>query len=126
MICPDCETFQSGDTCKICSHVFKPKKEPKLLQRSKTPIKKESDRRRLQNIEYRKLRIQFLLENPQCAVYPHLKATTVHHQAGRIEDLLCDVSKWIPASALGHTYIELNPNWAKENNFSLERLKTTI
>jgi hypothetical protein len=42
MICPSCSSFQSGNSCKLCNEIFKPKKEPKLLQRSKTPIKKVS------------------------------------------------------------------------------------
>lgn len=92
----------------------------------KKPIKKVSERRKQQNAEYKKLRIQFLLDNPRCEVFPELASSEVHHGAGRIEDLLCDMSTWKAVSRRGHQKIELFPEWAKSQGFSMERLKTTI
>lgn len=42
MNCSNCNTDQGGNICKICDKVLKEKKQPKTLQRSKTPIKKVS------------------------------------------------------------------------------------
>jgi hypothetical protein len=124
MICPSCSSFQSGDICKCCSFIFKPKKQPKLLQRSKTPVKKVSKKMSSDLREYGKLRKQFLLENPMCKKYPNLIATDIHHSRGRGRFLL-DTSTWVPLSRKAHIEVEGNPELAKEQGFSLERLKTT-
>lgn len=122
----NCGYTAKGSICDVCDSVVFAEPEKVKVKKVRKPIKKVSDRRKAQNAEYKKLRVQFLLENPQCCVYPELKATEVHHEAGRIEDLLCDMSKWKPVSRRGHLKIEMEPEWAKANGFSLERLKTTI
>jgi hypothetical protein len=125
MICPSCSSFQSGDICKCCSFIFKPKKQPKLLQRSKTPVKKVSKKMSSDLREYGKLRKQFLIDNPKCMVYSDLDAVEIHHQKGRGKYLL-DTTTWLAVSRKAHQEIELKPTWAKKEGFSLERLKTTI
>lgn len=125
MNCPKCFSNKSGNSCKICETVFKEKKQPKTLKKSTKPINKVSKKMSSDLREYGKLRKQFLLDNPVCAVYKEKKATTVHHSRGRGRYLL-DTTTWVPASMEGHTYIELHPEWSKAQGYSLERLKTTI
>ena len=61
------------------------------------------------------------------------KATDIHHKMGRIGyadewarqeniPLLLDVRFWLAVSRKGHQMIEENPEWAKENNYSIDRL----
>jgi hypothetical protein len=88
------------------------------------PIKKESDKRRKQNKEYLKIRAQFLKDNPKCAVTGK-EATEVHHKKGRTGNLLTDVRYFLPVSREAHQKIELNPDWAKEQGYSLSRLSCT-
>lgn len=69
----------------------------------------------------------------RCAVFPELQAQDVHHKKGRVGyadewareqgiTLLLDERFWLPVSREGHTKIELNPTWAKEKGYSLNRL----
>ena len=84
------------------------------------PINKISNKRKKENNLYSSLRKQFLKDNPLCAVTGN-KATEVHHMAGRIGKLLTDVRYFLPVCRFAHREIELNPIWAKENGYSLNR-----
>lgn len=84
--------------------------------KQRTALKKRSKRREKEEKEYSKLRRQFLLENPVCAVYAHLQATQTHHVKGRYGHYL-DVSSWLPVSAEGHAFIHNNPQIAKERGW---------
>lgn len=99
----------------------KVKKEPK----KRSPIRPMSKKMTAERKTYRQLREEFLSrpENMFCAVYPHLRATQVHHMAGRIGELLNDTSKWLAVSDVGHRWCEDNPELAKERGFSLSRLQ---
>lgn len=83
--------------------------------------------------EYKPKHDKFLAANKVCAVFPDQKATTIHHKKGKVgyaDDwarehdipLWLDERFWLAVSMDGHTKIENNPEWAKENNFSLNRL----
>jgi transcription elongation factor Elf1 len=88
--------------------------------KQRTPIKKVSDNRKKQNAEYLKIRAQFLKENPKCKVCGK-DANQIHHAKGRISTLLSDLKHFISVCGLCHTKIELNPLWAKENGYSVNR-----
>ena len=49
-------------------------------------------------------------------------ATEVHHKKGRIGKLLTDIRYFLGVCRECHNKIELNPTWAKENGYSLNRL----
>lgn len=85
-------------------------------------IKKESDKRKAQNNEYKKIRLAFLKDNPRCAVTGR-DATEIHHMKGRVGSLLTDTKYFLPVCRDAHQRIELNPEWAKENGYSLNRTK---
>lgn len=98
----------------------------KALQKAQTktkPISKASDKQAARLKIYAIDRVKFL-EGKRCAVFPHLKATQVHHMKGRIGELLLDQRYWLPVSDSGHKEIELNPEWAKAEGFSLSRLES--
>lgn len=113
MICSSCGAYISTPNCRLCGIKDKGKKVYKI-----PPI---GDKRKEDLKLYKVLRIGFLKKHPMCAVFPGKKATEVHHKSGRGKHLN-NVSTWLAVSREGHQAIEMNPNWAKENNFSQTRL----
>lgn len=92
------------------------KKKPKA-------IPKVSKKRQIENLKYHVLRTEFLgkKENSICPVTGE-KTTEVHHKKGRVGNLFLDTNFWLAVSRNGHKMIEENPEWAKENGFSVNRL----
>jgi len=95
-------------------------------------IKQVSEKRKVENEVYSKLRKQFLDKHPICPI-TKLPTTDIHHKKGRIGfadewarnnkiSLLLDQRFWIALSREGHIKVEENPEWAKENGYSLNRL----
>ncbi len=102
-------------------------------------VSKISSKRKAENPIYSERR-KIFLEGKMCAVFPNLKATQVHHQAGRkgyvdqwaydngITAFL-DERFWLPVSEEGHIKIEADTIWAKDMGFSIVRsvpIKQTI
>ena len=113
--------FKSTDkycssSCELLDKGFKEKKKPK-------PIPKVSDKRKIDNLKYSALRIEFLgkKENRICPITKK-PTTDIHHKKGRIGSLLLDTRFWIALSREGHRFVEENPIWAKENGYSLNRI----
>jgi len=105
--------------------------------RKRTAIPKKSHKKAKYDKKYSAIRKEFLAKNSNCAVYPHRKATEVHHKKGRQHDifaddwarendipLLVDVRFFLAVSREGHNEIEEHPNWAKKKGFSLDRQQT--
>ncbi len=115
--CPNCGYYNKGDTtCSLCDFKMK---EVAVKKPYKMP--KNSVKRTKQNADYNK-QVKEFLKGKSCAVFPELRATQVHHMAGRIELLLLDQKYWLPVSDKGHIEVENNPKWAKEHGFSVSRL----
>lgn len=93
-------------------------------KKSKTPIPRRTEKRAAQEAQYSKDRKEFLArpENMQCRVFPWMLATEIHHIRGRNGEMLLDQKWWLPVSEPGHKKIENNPDWARENKFTLSRL----
>ena len=90
---------------------------------SPEPIKKVSNKRKVDNKEYLKVRKVFLESSIYCQVKGCKElATEVHHKKGRIGKLLTDISYFLGVCRECHSKIELEPLWAKENGYSLNRL----
>lgn len=98
----------------------KPTPAPKK-KRKRMPFR--SDRRKEEEEMYKILRVVFLESNPKCSVEGcrHM-ATEVHHMKGRIGKLLIEPRYFLSACHECHINIEINPEWAKENGYSLNRL----
>lgn len=86
-------------------------------------INKRSSKRIEQENQYKIIRKVFLSRaaNQLCPITGK-KATTIHHKKGRIGNLLNDTRYWVALSMEGHKFVEENPEWAKENGYSLSRL----
>lgn len=100
--------------CKTCS--FKQVKPKSLPKASKKKI--------VENQEYSLLRVEFLTKHPTCqAKLPGctISSTDVHHTMGRGKYTLV-VSTWLSVCRVCHTFIENNPDVAKEYGFSKTRL----
>ena len=82
-------------------------------------IKPVSKKRQKENKEYTRLRKEFLLENPRCAVAGCTQPSTeVHHKARRFSFYL-RVDTWLAVCNSHHHEIEENGLWAKENGYTL-------
>ncbi len=80
-----------------------------------------SKKRKKQVREYKKIKIQFLEDNPLCEVCGG-RASDLHHKLGRMGDMLTEVKYFLSVCREDHIKIELNPKWAKEKGYSLNRL----
>jgi hypothetical protein len=77
-----------------------------------------------EDLVYSKLRVDYLTRFPVCkAALPACTtvATDVHHKAGRGKYYLITTT-WLPVCRKCHTWIENNPDGAKELGFSESRL----
>jgi hypothetical protein len=122
-------------TCKTCNkekYIFskgncyectpkKPIRKSPLKAQKKKAIKQRSKTlsKRLQ--KYYILREAYLKDHPVCEVCYIQKACEIHHRAGRIGENL--YQQFIAVDAECHRRIEMNPEWAKEQGYSISRLK---
>lgn len=134
---PDgCDNYCEGNTDYCGTHNFMKRKMERIAKKEVKqfkPIKKRSQNMTIIMEEYNRRRPGFLYKK-RCAVFPHLKATEIHHQKGRegyADDyarendipLILDERYWLPVSSDGHKKITDNPDWARENGFSFLRLE---
>lgn len=76
---------------------------------------------------YKKARKAYLLEHPVCEVRGCGKPSEqIHHERGRIGDLLTNDKYFLAVCAECHQKIERFPKWAKEQGYSQSRLKNNI
>jgi len=142
-LCASCAKLQrkaeqtaAKDANNLAIKLLKQQKKNSLPRKS---VSKVSAKRKAENPVYSARRVIFL-EGKQCAVYPDLKATEIHHQAGRrgyidqyayenkISAFL-DERYWLAVSEAGHIKIEADTIWAKDKGFSIVRsvpIKQTI
>lgn len=114
--------FKSTD--KYCSRkCFNDNLKPNLKLKDFKPIKKVSDKRKIEMLKYSVLRTEFLgkPENQKCPITGK-PTTDIHHMKGRVGSLYLDTRYWVALSREGHKFVEENPEWAKDNGYSLNRL----
>ncbi len=74
--------------------------------------------------QWEKIRDKKLEESPICEVRGcEAPATVVHHKGGRIGDAYIDPADLMSCCHIHHMKIEKNPEWAKQNGYSISRLK---
>lgn len=119
---PDCVDRAIDDYCKREHDSLNPKKVK--LQKARSPIKKQSDKTKAALQLYRKMRIEYLKQNPECEVGLSIcthKATEIHHMGGRGKELLV-IHNWLAICRNCHTYITENSKEAIQKGFSISRL----
>jgi hypothetical protein len=120
-ICKSCgnefRQYTSLDKCKCRSSKPQPK------QKKAYVIPQVSKKRKVEMLQYSVLRTEFLA-NKKNQVCPITKqpTTDIHHKKGRVGSLLLDTRYWVALSREAHKFVEENPEWAKENGYSLNRL----
>jgi hypothetical protein len=124
--CTECGKRAEGNTglCASCNRAARKMEEQSKKVKVVIPIKKVSQQQRIKNIEYLKVRQEYLALYPVCEVPEcDLKATDIHHQKGKATvELLMDVNYFMAVCRKHHTVIENNPNWAKEEGYSFKRI----
>lgn len=131
----DCEnTFMQFNSLeKYCSVECKMKDHKPIRKKKSSRIKKISKKHQSLLQRYTKIRKEFLSqpENQYCPV-TGFKATEIHHMKGKIGyadewakefnvPLLIDERYFLAVHRSGHQRIELNPEWAKQKGYSLNR-----
>ena len=111
-----------SEECNYSKQEYQSGKMAKTNKPSKA-IPKFSDKRKVENLKYLAQRIVFLgkKENQICPI-TKTPTTDVHHKKGRTGGLYLDETYWVALSREGHKFVEENPEWAKENGYSLNRL----
>lgn len=108
--------------CENCKEL----KQYQQKQKKTNWIKPVSKKRAKQKDTYLTVRAVYLKNNPYCQKCKddgwEIPATEIHHKAGRIEALLCDINNFLPVCRLCHQWIESNPVEAKKRNYSKNRL----
>ena len=86
-------------------------------------IKPISDSQSKRLSEYRKVRKEYLQQNPICK-FPNCNSTDLdlHHGAGRVGSLLTDVRYFVGLCRYHHIWVENNPIEAKILKLSFDRL----
>jgi hypothetical protein len=85
------------------------------------PINKTGDKLKEDLKVYRKEARRFLTQHPKCAICGQL-ATTIHHRAGRIGELLLDKTKWMSLCMPCHIKCTEQSAWAIQMGYSESRL----
>jgi hypothetical protein len=97
----------------------------KLVARKQ--INSKSEKQKVRDFEYLKLRREFLNkpENSTCyAKLPNIcsggfkQQLTVHHKNGRVGDNLLNTEHWIPLCMFCHMWVETHPKEAREMGLS--------
>lgn len=75
---------------------------------------------------YKAARDEYMKKYPSCqAQIPEIctyVATDLHHKGGKVGDMLTNTKYFLALCRACHARIEMAPTWAKENNFSVDRL----
>jgi hypothetical protein len=123
----DAHIWKNHDGKKYCQRCWaKDKPKSDTPPKPRVAISRVSDKRSRQEVLYYAARKVYLKHHPTCHANIHpccsIMSTDVHHQKGRIGDLLLDQKFWLPVCRGCHDYIELHPEEAIENGWSLSRL----
>lgn len=137
-ICCDCtdgklKPIYAKGRCENCYWRYRKTQQKVKQPKPRKPIRKVSKKQAKRNKEYSDAATAFFdrlaqrqgepvalceIRLPGCTNY----ATQRHHQEGRIGELLNDETKQLGTCHNCHSIVELNPLFAKENNFSLSRI----
>lgn len=123
-----CGSMVEGNTEQCATHNAEDRKNERAAMKQKVvrQVMKVTPKRAKQNVEYLKLRKDFLEANPCCGVEGcYLKSVDVHHKEGRENDKLTDVTKWLPICRKHHDHYTEHSKQAKEDGVSVNRIAKT-
>jgi hypothetical protein len=123
MECKKCGVKAHSNLCWKCKPK-QPLKRSRIKQKVYSIAFRSKKRQKQETQYYRKERPVFLSKHPFCEFEGcGLPSSEVHHMKGRIEGLLCDQKYFLAVCHDHHTWIENNPEQAKEMGYSCSRLK---
>jgi hypothetical protein len=96
-----------------------PQKKPGSIKTQRKPIRRVSERRKLEEKEYSKLRKVFLEENPVCQAKRCKEAATEVHHKGRRGKNYLRVELFMAVCRQHHDKIEKNGLWAKTMGYTI-------
>jgi hypothetical protein len=117
--------------CNELKHIWKSHKKDKYCKECWYTIEKPksispvSKKRQGEMDTYGRLRDAFITAKPRCEaklVGCTGISTDVHHKAGRVGENYLKIGTWLAVCRSCHSWIETNPEAAKELNFSESRL----
>lgn len=130
MKCPHCNAeSKTSSKCSNCGEII-----VASVIKKRTRIPGMSSKRQADSYIYGLLSEAFLILNPHCGVAGcKERSSQVHHKKGRIGfadewsrahniTLYLDIRYFFPTCHNHHRAIEDNPEWAKENGYSEDRL----
>jgi len=95
-------------------------------EKKKKPISVKSVKRIAEEKLYLKKKKEYLTAHVRCEVKGCNRVSEdVHHKKGRIGKLLYNEKYFRSVCRFHHTEIEMNPDWAIKNGYSLKRLNET-
>lgn len=116
---PKVEAF---NRCASCNAMVRKEQRNAAKVKVVTPIRKVSAERSKENHVYARLRKEYLEAYPCCEVPEcHRKSSEIHHQKGRIGDLLTNTDYFMAVCPDHHHMIHADPVWARNNGYSLLR-----
>lgn len=140
--CRGCKTPQYIFGLGLCRSCYNSLKAKQYAQKSKNKRKQKqvseaSEKQKERLKEYKRVRIEFLLEKDHCEVatdgcrvpYPVVNPTEVlqvHHKAGRVGTLLLEKKYFLAVCSICHRKVEDFPKWAKDNGYSIPRLNQNL
>lgn len=114
--CPGCGNdrvlWSKKYGCQSCTAKSKPAKLQKHAQFKRSPIKRESAKRGVENREYTRRRGAYMEDHPVCeAQKPGCthNSSELHHKAGRIGRLLINIKYFMACCNNCHSHIHAHP-----------------
>lgn len=83
----------------------------------KTPLRKQSKRRKVEYKEYMRKRAILLEQKPVCELCNSKPSTQCHHRNGRNSKNYLDETTFMALCAGCHERIENNKSWARANGY---------
>lgn len=128
--CVRCGSFKIENEelglCATCAHTQRRAERQASKVKVVAPVKKVSAKRASQNLQYAKLRKQYLEAYPACEVIDcNNKSSEIHHQKGRENDLLLDTNYFMAVCKSCHHRITTDSKWALDNGYSILRTTPT-
>lgn len=116
-----CDVCPWADNSQICHIKCEYKQEKSKKVKVPTRIKQVSEKRKLEDIEYKRLRLEFLSkpENKICFIEGCNRiSNTIEHRAGRWGKNYLDVSTWAGCCSEHNIELENNSELAKKYQLS--------
>lgn len=120
--CPNPVENRETGLCASCGAAMRKAERQSKKVKIVSPVKKITQKRAAQTVEYTKLRREYLEAYPACEVEEcNNKSKEIHHKKGREEELLTDVDNFMAVCPSCHHKITVDSEWAIEKGYSYKR-----